>query len=353
MRNDTRGFQTDAIHAGEAEHASSTPISLGATSDAVYYRTGNPTLAAFEAKAAALDNGTHGVSAACGMAAVSQTLLTLLSAGSRLVCHHTVYHWSRELLHRELPRFGVEVVPVDMRESAELAAALETRTDVVYFEPLSNPTLDIVDAPAVIAAAHAAGARAVVDATWLSPYLFRPLEHGADAVIHSATKFLCGHGDALAGVVVTRDPALAEDLVRVRNTLGGILGPMNAYLLMRGMKTLPIRMRQHCANAQAIAEYLERHPKVTQVWYPGLAGTRGHGIARAQWSGFGGMLGFALESRAARDAFLDRVELCKPWVSLGDAASLVHDARSENRIRMSVGLEDCADIERDLEQAIG
>ena len=112
-------------------------------------------------------------------------------------------------------------------------------------------------------------------------------------------------------------------------------------------------MRQHCANAQAIAEYLERHPKVTQVWYPGLAGTRGHDIARSQWTGFGGMLGFALRSRAARDAFLDRVELCKPWVSLGDAASLVHDARSENRVRMSVGLEDRADIERDLEQAIG
>jgi len=353
MRNDTRGFQTDAIHAGEAENSSSTPVSFGATSDAVYYRTGNPTLAAFEAKAAALDGGTHGVSAACGMAAVSQTLLTLLSAGSRLVCHHTVYHWSRELLHRELPRFGVEVVPVDMRESAELAAALETPADVVYFEPLANPTLDIVDAPAVIAAAHGAGAKAVVDATWLSPYLFRPLEHGADAVIHSATKFLCGHGDALAGVVVTRDAELAGELVRVRNSFGGILGPMNAYLLMRGMKTLPIRMHRHCANAQAVAEFLERHPKVTQVWYPGLAGTRGHDIARAQWAGYGGMLGFALESRAARDAFMDRVELCKPWVSLGDAASLVHDARSENRIRMSVGLEDCADIERDLEQAIG
>ena len=353
MRNDTRGFRTNAIHAGEAEHTSSTPISLGATSDAVYYRTGNPTLAAFEAKVAALDNGTHAVSTACGMAAVSQTLLTLLSAGSRLVCHHSVYHWSTELLHRELPRFGVEVVQIDMRERAELAAALETPADVVYFEPLSNPSLDIVDAPAVIAAAHAAGAKAVVDATWLSPYLFRPLEHGADAVVHSATKFLCGHGDALAGVVATRDSEFAAELVRVRNSFGGILGPMNAYLLLRGMKTLPIRMRQHCENARAIAGYLERHPRVIRVWYPGLAGTRGHDIARRQWAGYGGMLSFALESRDARDAFLARVELCKPWVSLGDAASLVHHGRSDNRIRMSVGLEDCADIERDLEQAIG
>ena len=213
------------------------------------------------------------------------------------MCHHTVYHWSRELLHRELPRFGVEVVPVDMRESAELAAALETRTDVVYFEPPPNPTLDIVDAPAVIAAAHAAGARAVVDATWLTPYLFRPLEHGADAVIHSATKFLCGHGDALAGVVVTRDAELPTSWCGCATASAESSAPMNAYLLMRGMKTLPIRMRQHCGQAQFIAEYLERHPKVTQVWYPGLAGTRGHDIARAQWSGFGGMLGFALESR--------------------------------------------------------
>ena len=144
-----------------------------------------------------------------------------------------------------------------MRESAELAAALETRADVVYFEPLANPTLDIVDAPAVIAAAHAAGAKTVVDATWLSPYLFRPLEHGADAVIHSATKFLCGHGDALAGVVVTRDAALAGGVWSGFGTpSGGILGPMNAYLLMRGMKTLPMRMRRPLrANAQAVAEY--------------------------------------------------------------------------------------------------
>lgn len=354
MKNSQAGFETDAIHAGESETSSSTPIHLGATSNAVYYRTSNPTCAAFEEKVCTLDGGVRSVATACGMAAVSQVLLALLKAGGRLVCHHTVYTWTRELVQTDLPRFGVDVAIIDMRDPASLDAALARGADVVYFEPLSNPLFDIIDTPAVIRAAHAAGARAVVDDTWLSPYLFRPLEHGADVVLHSATKFLCGHGDALGGVITTRDLELAEELVRVRNTFGGILSPMNAYLLMRGMKTLPLRMEQHCRNAQAVAEFLDAHPKVTRVWYPGLPGTRGHEIAREQWRGFGGMLGFETVDEPTRQRLVERIELCKPWVSLGDAASLVVGVRTRERlVRMSVGLETLDDVLRDLEQALG
>ena len=352
MKNDQSGLATASIHAGEVDYASSTPIHHGATVNGVYYRSGNPTCAAFEEKVCTLDGGRRSVSTACGMAAISQTLLALLSTGSRLVTHRTVYTWTTELLRRDLPRFGVEVVALDMREPERLVAALETRTDVVYFEPLANPSCEIIDAIAVIEAGRAAGATVVVDATWLSPCLFRPLEHGADIVLHSATKYLCGHGDALAGVVTTRDEAFAEELVRMRNVLGGILSPTNAYYLLRGMKTLPIRMQRHCENARKVAEYLAAHPRVRTVRYPGLPGTRGHEVARRQWAGFGGMLSFDLEGESTLRRFLARVELCRPWVSLGDAGSLVTDIPETTWVRMSVGLEDVEDILRDLDQAL-
>ena len=352
MRNDQHGFATASIHAGEVDYASSTPIYHGATVNAVYYRSGNPTCAAFEEKVCTLEGGRRSVSAACGMAAISQTLLALLSAGSRLVAHRTVYSWTTELFQRDLPRLGIEVVFVDMREPDQVAAALEKKTDVLYFEPLANPSCEIVDTPAMIEAGHAAGATVVVDATWLSPCLFRPLEHGADIVVHSATKFLCGHGDALAGVVTTRDEEFAEELVRMRNVLGGILSPTNAYYLLRGMKTLPIRMQRHCENAQKVAEFLAAHRKVRAVRYPGLPDTRGHQIAHRQWAGYGGMLSFDVDHESTFSRFLERVELCRPWVSLGDAGSLVTGVRETTRIRMSVGLEDVEDILRDLEQAL-
>ena len=352
MRNDRPGLSTASIHAGEVDYASSTPIHQGATVNAVYYRSGNPTCAAFEQKVSTLEGGGRSISTACGMAAISQTLLALLSAGSRLVAHRTVYTWATELLHRDLPRWGIDVLGVDMREPDQLAAALETRTDVVYFEPLANPSCEIVDTAAVIEAGRAAGAKVVVDATWLSPCLFRPFEYDADIVLHSATKYLCGHGDALAGVVTTRDEEFAEELVRMRNVLGGILSPTNAYYLLRGMKTLPIRMQRHCENAERVAEFLAAHRKVRAVRYPGLPDTRGHEIARRQWTGYGGMLSFDVGHESISSRFLERVELCRPWVSLGDAGSLVTGIRETTRIRMSVGLEDVEDILRDLEQAL-
>ncbi len=347
-----QSFVTNAIHAGEPETSSATPIYLSATADARYARGGNPTLDAFEEKVRTLDGGAMAISTACGMAAISQTLFTLLKPGDRLVAHQTVYHWTTHLIKEILPGFGIEVDLIDMTDLEQLEGALKKPATVVYFEPLANPRLDVIDSLAAIRMGHDAGARVVMDNTFLTPYLFKPLEQGADVVLHSATKYLSGHGDALGGIVVTADEAVGRNIVTVRNSLGGILSPVNGFFLLRGIKTLTMRMDRHCANAQGVAEYLEAHPRVLRVIYPGLPNSQGHAIAAAQWGGFGGMVSFQVEGQELRDQFLERVKLCKPWVSLGDAGSLVSE-RGDDEVRMSVGLEDVEDILGDLEQALG
>lgn len=353
MTHDTPfGFATDAIHAGEDETSSATPIYQAATVGGSYMRGSNPTLEAFEKKICALDGGRRGIATACGMAAVTQTLLTLLKAGSRVVCHQMVYHWTRELMTVDLPNLGIEAEQIDFRDGDQLARALSKPTDVVYFEPLANPGLDVIDTQAVINLARSAQATVVVDNTFLSPYLFRPLELGAHVVLHSATKYLCGHGDALAGVIVTQDEVLGDRIARTRNVYGGVMNPMIAFLLMRGVKTLPLRMDRHCANAQRVAEFLDAHPRVGRVYYPGLSASPGHEIAREQWSGFGGMVSFEIADEGVHRAFFERVRVCRPWVSLGDVGSLVTSWGGLGRVRMSVGLEDVADIIGDLDQAL-
>ena len=349
--NEKQGFITRSIHAGEAENTSATPIYQAATVDGAYLRGSNPTFTAFEEKMCALEGGGRSIATACGMASVTQAVMTLISAGSRIVSHQTTYAWTRRFMSEELPRLGFDVEIIDMRVPSQLDAALEKPADVVYFEPLANPTLDIIDTPTVIRKAHAAGAKVVIDNTFLSPHLFRPMDHGADVVLHSATKYLCGHGDALAGIITTRDPDLGEEIVRTRNTYGGILSPLNAFLLLRGIKTLSIRMDRHVENAKAVAAFLEIHPRIRRTWYPGLPSTPGHEVARSQWTGYGGMVSFEI-SEGTIDRFLDRVRLCRPWVSLGDVGSLVTGDREGQRVRMSVGLEDTDDIIRDLEQAL-
>ena len=345
------GFVTNTIHAGGSGTTPAVPIHLGATTNARYMRSGNPTLDAFEENVKTLDGGGAAISTSCGMAAVSQTLLALLSPGDRIVCHNTVYHWTTYMMQNTLPKWGVDVDMVDLTDLDQMTTALSKPAAVVYFEPVANPKLEVIDSARAIQMAHEAGAKVVIDNTYLSPYLFKPLEHGADIVLHSATKYLCGHGDSLAGIVVTRDEALGQQIVTMRNTMGGILSPVNAYLLIRGIKTLSMRMDRHCANAQAVAEYLLDHPNVATVAYPGLPASQGHEIAKAQWRGFGGMVFFKIADATLHKQFLDGVRLCRPWVSLGDAGSLVSD-RSENQVRMSVGLEDIEDILADLEQAL-
>ena len=353
-------FATQSIHAGEDPSTSSPPIYQAATVDGVYLRTGNPTIDALETRITALEGGTSAIATSSGTSAISQTLSALLSTGDRIICHQTIYTWTKEILNTYLSKFGVEVVYIDMRNLDQLRESLQKPTKLVYFEPITNPTVDVIDTEAVIQIAKTVEAIVVVDNTYLTPYHLKPFDVGADIVIHSATKYLCGHGDTLAGLIVCRTPKFVEQMAHVRNAFGGVLSPQNAFLILRGMKTLPLRMKQHSANAQRVAEYLENHPKVPQVNYPGLQTHVGHSVAKQMTkNGFGGMINFGLTSPTAQVRFLNRVQLCKPWVSLGDTQSLVVAGNlgglltgGHDRIRMSVGLESTDDIIADLNFAL-
>ena len=285
-----------------------------------------------------------------GMAAVSHTLLGLLEAGNRIVVHQSLFVGVRTLLDDFVAKLGIEVVRVDLNNSDDLSQALAKPTRLVYFESVSNPDLEIVDAPRVIAAAREAGVIVVVDNTILTPYLFRPLEHGADVVIHSATKYLSGHGDVLAGMATFKDEALGQQVHKSRRILGGLLNPLGAFLVMRGMKTLPLRMSRHCENAQQVAEFLQVHSRVKRVLYPGLPSTPGHARAKSFLRAFGGIVSFEPRDDFDWERVSKRFRLCRPGMSFGDPATRV---QREGPIRLSVGLEDAADIIGDLEQAFG
>lgn len=346
---DDADFSTRVIHNGESPHASAFPIYQANTVDGLYIRMRNPTVEALEEKMRGLEGGAATVAMGSGMAAISHTLLGLLQAGDRMVVHRSVFVGVRTLLQDYVSKLGIEVEHVDLNSSGDLAEALEKPARLVYFETVSNPGLEVVDAPAVIRDVRRAGALVVVDNTILTPYLFRPLEAGADIVIHSATKYLSGHGDALAGMATFRDGELAGRVHKSRRILGGFLSPMAAFLVMRGMKTLPLRMARHCSNAQAVAEYLERHPRVKSVRYPGLPSAPDHSLARSFLEGFGGIVSLELHEHPRWEEFSSRLALCRPGMSFGDAATRV---QREGPIRLSVGLEEAADIIRDLERAL-
>jgi methionine-gamma-lyase len=223
---------------------------------------------------------------------------------------------------------------------------------MVYFEVVSNSNLDVIDVSAAAAAAHEAGALVVVDNTFLTPYLMRPLEHGADVVVYSATKYLSGHGDALGGFVLGNDEEFRARIHRMRILMGGVLSPMNAFLIMRGIKTLPMRMERHQANALKVASFLESHPKVAEVAYLGLKSFAGHERAAAQMRGFGGMMRLVPVPSFDYDAFNRSLRMCKPWYSLGDVETLILSMRDKGCLRVSVGLEDPEDIIADIDQAL-
>lgn len=357
---DAHGFTSDAIHLGEAPGFSVTPIEQAKNVRGAYQRPGsNATLGALETKLGALEGAAQAVSAPCGMSIISQTLLTFLSAGDRLVVHRCVYDNVMSLLRSHLPRFGIEVAFVDMTDPAALGNALaEKPAKVVHFEPYVNPTCEVLDAPGLIREAKAAGALCIVDNTWLTPYLFQPLRHGADLVLHSATKYLGGHGSALGGIACGSQTHVS----RIRdtiNTMGGILRPFDAFLITQGVKTLALRMRQHTTSALEVARFLESHPKVARVRYGGLPSWSGHAVAARFLKGTGGMMGVEWKDDATHDSFHTRLKLCKPWVSLGDVVTLVSRRQPEEDraippryTRISIGLEDTADIIADFEQAL-
>ncbi len=348
---------SDAVHVGHDPDYSSMPIYQGTTNLGQYTADANPTIQSVEVKINQLEGAEFGVATACGMAAISQTLLAFLKPGSRVVMHKNIYGRTQRLVEEPFKSLGVEFERVDMTDLKRLKKALEKKTTIVYFEVHSNPAMDVVDVKAASAMAREAGAMTIVDNTFLTPYLIQPLALGADIVVHSATKYMMGHGNGLAGIVCG-SRSLLEEVGVMRILFGGILSPMNASLLHQGLKTLPMRMERHCANAMAVATFLESHSKVKKVHYPGLASDPGHEVAKSQLKGFGGMLGFEMHKAPQLTSF---VKLCRPIWSLGDVQTLIghynpayNPARGipANYTRMSVGIEDPEDLIADLKQAL-
>ncbi|HKC74742.1 MAG TPA: cystathionine gamma-synthase [Chloroflexota bacterium] len=375
-------FATRAIHVGQepepATGAVTVPIYQTATfaQEGVgqhrgyeYARTGNPTRTALEQCVASLESGHHGLAFSSGMGAEA-AITYLLQSGDHIVAHDDLYGGTSRLFNRLLSGFGVQVDYVDATDPANVARALRPTTRLVWLETPTNPLLRIVDITAVVHAAHAAGALVVVDNTFASPYFQRPLELGADVVVHSATKYLGGHSDVVLGVLVTRDAGLAERLRFIQNAAGAVPGPFDCWLVLRGLKTLALRMRQHEANAQAVARFLQQHPRLVRVLYPGLVSHPGHAVAARQMTGFGGMVSAEVEGgRPAAYRVLSHTRLFTLAESLGGVESLIEhpggmthaSVPPERRaaigigdglIRLSVGIEDEADLLADLEQAL-
>jgi methionine-gamma-lyase len=372
------GFATRAIHAGEqtdpATRAHNTPIyqtaafafetaeEKAATMDQAmaweggffYTRTSNPTTHALEAKLASLEGAEAAVVGASGMGSVSTALLANLNAGDHLVTTNDLFVISRFLIENDLPKKGIAVTPVDITDLEAVRAAMRPNTKVLFVESATNPNMLVADIPALAEIAHAHGALCIVDNTFLGPYLLRPLEHGADLVLHSATKYIAGHGDTLAGVVAGRKEAI-DPIRYMLDVLGSCASPFNSWLVLRGLRTLPLRMEAHCRNAQALAEFLERQPDVAEVRYPGLRSHPQHAVAhRLFGERYGGMFSFRLRGdRAFMNAFANGLELCDLSVSLGDVFTLVYPMpKRENLIRVSVGCENIDDIIGDFEQAL-
>jgi methionine-gamma-lyase len=391
-RNAQPGFSTRAIHLGyepAGEQGALTPpifmtstyafesaeaggeMFRGERAGYVYGRTRNPTQALLEERMASLEGGAAALAVASGMGAIASLFWTVLQAGDEIVIDQVIYGSSFAFFTKGLPRFGIAVKLADLTRPESLAAALTGRTRAVYFETPANPNLRVIDIARIAGIAHGAKALVVVDNTFASPALQRPLELGADVVVHSATKYLGGHGDLLGGVAV----GPAELLGRVRGVglrwlTGATLSPLNAFLILRGLKTLEIRMARHSASAQAVAELLQGHPAVAHVFYPGLPSFGQYDLARRQMARPGGLVACELKGGLAAGLdLMNRLRLVTRAVSLGDAETLVqHPASmthatyspeerarhgiSDGLIRFSVGLEDTADILDDIEQGL-
>ena len=389
-RAHTTGASTSCVHAGDGRDESdalerplvlSSAFALGSADDAaaafrgenerwIYGRWGNPTVRGLEAKIAALEGAEDAVATASGMAAVSGVLLSLLRTGEHVVAPLSCYGETSRLLRQRLPALGIETSFVDATAVANYEAALRSTTRVLYVETPANPLLSITDVRAVAALAKQRGLVVVADNTFATPCGQRPLELGADLVLHSMTKALGGHGDAIGGVVAGSRARIHEVNETIVKGFGGVLAPFNAWLIARGVRTLALRQRQACESALAIARWLEQRPGVHAVHYPGLASHPGHEVARRQMSTFGALVAFELDGAlAAGQRVLDRVRLITHAVSLGDARSLItHPASttastmppdlrraagiSDSLLRLSVGIEDTADLLQDLEQAL-
>lgn len=375
------GFNTLAVHAGQEPDpttgAVTVPIyqtstyaqeSIGKHKGFEYARTQNPTRFAVERNIAALEGAKYGFAFASGMAAIDATL-RLVRAGDHVVVSDNTYGGTSRLFSRVLSNYGIEFSYVDTSDVSNVEAALKPNTRMIYVETPTNPVMLITDLRAVSDLAHAHGARVVCDNTFMSPYLQRPMEFGVDIVLHSTTKYLNGHSDGVGGVVVLNDERDAEWLRFIQNSAGAILSPFDSWLVLRGTKTLALRMERHDANGRAVAAFLEEHPKVEKIYYPGSLSHRQHELAKRQQRGFGGMIAFDVGSLESARTILESVRLCTLAESLGGVetlishpltmthASVLPETRArlgitEGLVRISVGIEDAEDIIADLDQAL-
>jgi cystathionine gamma-synthase len=378
------GLDTLAIHAGQepdpATGAVNVPIYATSTyaQDAVgdlraglgtgydYSRSGNPTRTALEQCLAALEGGAHGFAFASGMAAEDTLLRALLTPGDHVVIPDDAYGGTYRLFARVLARWGLQFTPAPVDDLAAIRAALTPRTRMVWLETPTNPLLGVADIAAVAAVAHEAGALLVVDSTFATPALQRPLALGADVVLHSTTKYLGGHSDVVGGALVVDDPDVAERVGFHQNAMGAVPGPFDAFLTLRGIKTLGVRMQRHCENAAAVAAMLVEHPAVRTVLYPGLPDHPGHAVATAQMSAYGGMVSFTLDTAQLAHDVCERTRLFTLAESLGGVESLIEVPGQMTHlsvagsplevpptlVRLSVGIETVDDLLEDLRIAL-
>ncbi|MBI1939689.1 MAG: aminotransferase class I/II-fold pyridoxal phosphate-dependent enzyme [Ignavibacteriales bacterium] len=361
-------YQTSTFRFESAEHGAS--LFKGEANGYIYTRMKNPTVEAMENSVAELEGGYKALGCASGMAAISTVFVTLLQSGDHVVCSKSVYGPTMTLLHSVLSKFNIEATFVDSDIAEEIERAVKPNTKIIYIESPANPVIAITDLSSAAAIAHKNNALLVVDNTFMSPALQQPFKFGADIVLHSMTKFLNGHADVVAGIVVVKEEEMYSKMRKVLNQLGGVIDPFNSFLVHRGLKTLSIRMLRHCENAQLIAEYLENHPKVKWVRYPGLKSHPNYLVGLKQHSGHGGMISFELKGGfKAGEAVMNNVKLCQLAVSLGGVETLIQHPASmthltmgeearksagitEGLVRLSVGIENVKDIIDDLENAL-
>jgi cystathionine gamma-lyase/cystathionine beta-lyase/cystathionine gamma-lyase/homocysteine desulfhydrase len=376
------GFSTIAIHAGNEPDpttgAVSVPIyqtstyaqeALGKNKGWEYARTQNPTRAALEKNIAALEGAKFGFAFASGMSAIDASL-KLVKGGDHVLLGNNTYGGTFRLFDRILKNYGVEFDVVDTTDVLSLEQYFKPNTKLVFVETPTNPVMAVTDLAAVSELAHARGAKVVCDNTFMSPYFQRPIEHGVDIVVHSTTKYLNGHSDSVGGFVALNNEEDAEWIKFVQNSIGAILSPFDSFLVLRGTKTLAVRMEAHDRNGRQVAAFLQEHPKVEKVYYPGLTSHPQHELAKRQQTGFGGMVAFETGSLENARRVLDNVKLCTLGESLGGVETLIShpatmthasvpaDARgalgiTDGLVRISVGIEDVEDIIADLDQALG
>lgn len=381
MTETKHGFSTRAIHDGQSAdpltgavnvpiYASSTYVQqeIGKHKGYEYSRVSNPTRTALEENFASLESGASAHVFASGMAAIT-ALCTMMRSGDHVVCSDNMYGGTTRLFNQVLTRYGLQFTYVDTSQAENVERAIVPNTRLVHIETPTNPMMALTDIRAVADICHRRGVELSVDNTFMSPYFQRPIELGADLVMHSTTKFLNGHSDGLGGVLIGTRPEHAETFAFVQKCTGGILSPFECWLLLRGVKTLAVRMRQHDFNGRAVAAWLQQHAKVRRVFYPGLADHPQHELAKRQMTGFGSMISFELGSLDAANRMLRKVHICSLAESLGGVetlishpASMTHAAIGEEGrrklgitdglVRISVGIEDVEDILADLDQAL-